>query len=107
VSAPAGHGPALAVEGPIGQAVLGCAAAFAGRAPTVGSLQARATGRVIQTTARYWVDRWRRLLPPPADAELRAERLGRDPARHQRLQADIATVEAQLTGCWPPLLARS
>jgi hypothetical protein len=35
---------------------------------------------------------------PPAEAELRAERLGRDLARHQRLQADIAAVEGQLTG---------
>ena len=97
LSAPAGHGRALAVEGPIGQAVLGCAAAFAGRVPTIRSLQARAPGRVTQATARYWVDRWRRLLPPPGDAELRAERLGRDLARHQRLQADIAVVEDQLT----------
>jgi transposase len=97
LSAPAGHGRALAVEGPVGQAVLGCAAAFAGRAPTIRSLQARATGRVTQATAGYWVDRWRRLLPPPTDAELRAERLGRDLARHQRLQADIAAVEGQLS----------
>jgi hypothetical protein len=36
-------------------------------------------------------------MPPPADAELRAERLGRDLARHQALQADIAAVQAQLT----------
>ena len=97
LSAPAGHGRALAIEGPSGQAVLGCAAAFAGRAPTVRSLLARASGRVTQATARFWVDRWRRLLPPPADAELRAERLGRDLARHQLLQADIAAVEGQLT----------
>jgi hypothetical protein len=34
---------------------------------------------------------------PPADAELRAQRLGRDLARHQRLQADIAAVEGQIT----------
>jgi len=31
LSAPAGHGRALALEDPTGQAVLGCAAAFAGR----------------------------------------------------------------------------
>jgi transposase len=97
LSAPAGHGRALAVEGPVGQAVLAAAAAFAGRPPMVRSLQARATGRVTQATARWWVDRWRRLLPPPADAELRAERLGRDLARHQRLQADLAAVEGQIT----------
>ena len=77
--------------------MLACAAAFAGRPPTVRSLQARAPGRLTQATAQFWVDRWRRLLPPPADAELRATRLGRDLARHQSLQADIAATEGQLT----------
>lgn len=97
LSAPAGHGRALALDDPTGQAVLACAASFAGRPPTVRSLVARAPGRLTQTTARFWVERWRRLLPPPTDAELRAERLGRDLARHQLLQADIAAVEIQLT----------
>lgn len=97
LSAPAGHGRALALDNPTGQAVLACAASFAGRPPTVRSLVARAPGRLTQATARFWVERWRRLLPPPADAELRAERLGRDLARHQLLQADIAAVEIQLT----------
>jgi transposase len=97
LSAPTGHGHTLAVESPTGQAVLGCAAAFAGRAPTVRSLQARAPGRLTKATAQFWVDRWRRLLPPPQDAELRAERLGRDLARHQALQADIAATEAQIS----------
>jgi transposase len=36
-------------------------------------------------------------LPPPADAELRAERLGRDLERFKALERDIAHVEAQLT----------
>jgi len=45
LSAPAGHGRALAVEKPSGQAVLASAATFAGRAPTVRSLLARAPGR--------------------------------------------------------------
>ncbi len=97
LSAPAGHGRALALEDPTGQAVLACAAAFAGRAPTVRSLQARAPGRLTRATAGFWADRWRRLLPPPADAELRAERLGRDLARHQLLQADIAATQGQIT----------
>jgi transposase len=97
LSAPAGHGRTLAVEDPTGQAVLACAAAFAGRAPTIRSLVARAPGRLTRATAGFWVDRWRRLLAPPADAELRAHRLGRDLARHQALQADIAAVEGQLT----------
>lgn len=34
LSAPAGHGRALKLESPTGQAVLACAAAFAGRAPS-------------------------------------------------------------------------
>jgi transposase len=97
LSAPAGHGRALALDDPTGQAVLACAASFAGKAPTVRSLVARAPGRLTRTTAEFWVDRWRRLLPPPADAALRAERLGRDLARYQRLQADIAAVEGQVT----------
>jgi transposase len=97
LSAPAGHGRALGLADPTGQAVLACAAAFAGRPPTLRSLQARAPGRLTTATARFWVDRWRRLLPPPDDAELRAERLGRDLARHQRLQADIAATEGQIT----------
>jgi len=97
LSAPAGHGRVLAVEDPTGQAVLACAAAFAGHPPTVRSLQARAPGRLTKATARFWVDRWRGLLPPPEDAELRAERLGRDLARHQALQADIAATEGQIT----------
>jgi transposase len=96
LSAPAGHGRGLALDDPTGQAVLACAAAFAGRPPTVRSLVARAPGRLTKATAGFWVDRWRRLLPPPPDAELRAERLGRDLVRHQRLQADIAAVETQL-----------
>jgi transposase len=96
LSAPAGHGRALALDDPTGQAVLACAATFAGRPPTVRSLQAPGPGRLTKATARFWVDRWRRLLAPPADAELRAERLGRDLTRHQGLQTDIAAVETQL-----------
>jgi transposase len=97
LSAPAGHGRGLDLADPTGQAVLACAAAFAGRPPTIRSLQARAPGRLTQASAGYWVDRWRRLLPPPADAELRAERLGRDLARHRLLQGDLAAVEGQIS----------
>ena len=53
LSAPTGHGRSLAVEQPSGQAVLACAAAFAGRAPTARSLQARAPGRFAVTDAQY------------------------------------------------------
>ena len=96
LSAPAGHGRSLALEHPSGQAVLACAAAFGGRAPTVRSLQRRASGRFTTADARYWPDRWRACLPPPHDPDLRAERLGRDLSRFHALQADIAALEAQL-----------
>lgn len=96
LSAPAAHGRSLALDQPSGQAVLACAAAFAGRAPTVRSLQARATGRLSSADAQYWVQRWRACLPPPHDAGQRAQRLARDLARHQALQADIAAVEVDL-----------
>jgi transposase len=96
LSAPAGHGRALALQSPVGQAVLACAAAFAGRAPSRGSLRARAPGRVLDCTAAFWVERWKRLLDPPADAQLRAQRLGRDLRRWQDLRADIVEDERQL-----------
>lgn len=96
LSAPAQHGRALKIESPTGQAVLACAAAFAGRAPQPRSLKARAPGRLSDANAGYWADRWRRLLPPPADAELRAQRLGRELERFGHLQEDIASVESEL-----------
>jgi transposase len=55
------------------------------------------------TTARFWAGRWRSCLPPPADAMSRAQRLGQDLARYQALQADITTVETEITR----LLART
>jgi transposase len=97
LSAPEGHGRVLQLEDPSGQAVLACAVAFCGRAPSVRSLRARAPGRLTERNARFWAERWRGLLPPPADAELRAERLGRDLERFKALECDIAHVEAQLT----------
>lgn len=96
LSAPAGHGRALALEDVSGQAVLACAVDFAGRAPAPRSLIARAPGRFSAANARYWADRWRRALPPPADAELRSRRLGRDLRRWRALQADISGCEAQI-----------
>ena len=45
LSAPKGHGRALALETSTGRAVLACAVDFAGRAPSVRSLSARAGGR--------------------------------------------------------------
>jgi len=96
LSAPAGHGRSLALTQPSGQAVLACAASFDGRAPTVRSLRARATGRFSLADAQYWVQRWRDCLPPPTDGQQRAARLGRDLIRLQALQADIAGLEAEL-----------
>ena len=103
LSAPAGHGRSLPIETPTGQAVLACAVAFAGRAPSTRSLIARSPGKLTKTTAGYWADRWRDCLPPPPDAAARAERLGRDLDRYRRLMVDVTAVEDQIT----VLLART
>jgi transposase len=96
LSAPTGHGRALPVASPTGLAVLGCAAAFAGRPPRLRSLMARAPGRITQATAEYWVHRWRGCLSPPADAQQRARRLDQDVHRYRALQADIISLDAEL-----------
>jgi transposase len=96
LSAPSGHGRALAIEGPTGQAVLACAVAFQGRAPTVRSLTTRAPGRLTMANAGYWAERWKGCLAPPADAAARALRLGRDLQRYRLLRADIATLDAEI-----------
>ncbi|MCW2754452.1 MAG: Transposase family protein [Marmoricola sp.] len=96
LSAPAGHGRELPIETSTGQAVLACAAAFAGRPPTLRSLVSRAPGRLTRSTAEFWIERWKGCLPPPPDAELRAHRLGRDLERYRRLQDDIAEQDAEL-----------
>jgi transposase len=98
-----GHGRVLELEDSSGQAVLACAVAFAGRAPTTRSLQARAPGRLFASNARYWSERWKSCLPPPADAAVRAERLARGVARWQAIRVDIATVEVDIA----TLLART
>ena len=97
LSAPTGHGRALPLASPTGLAVLGCAAAFAGRPPRLRSLMARAPGRITQATAEYWVHRWRGCLSPPADAQQRARRLDQDLHRYRALQADITSLDAELT----------
>jgi transposase len=97
LSAPAGQGRSLQLETATGRAVLACAAAFAGRPPTLRGLKARARGRLDQTTAAYWLERWRRLLAPPPDAVLRADRLARDLERLSVLAANIAEQETLLT----------
>jgi transposase len=96
LSAPEGHGRVLELEDSSGQAVLACAVAFAGRAPSARSLQARAPGRLFASNARYWAERWKQCLPPPPDAAVRAERLGRSVSRWHAIRADIAAVEIDL-----------
>lgn len=96
LSAPAGHGRALAVETPTGLAVLACAAEFAGRAPQLRSLMCRAPGRLTSSTAQYWLARWRQCLPPPADADQRAHRLRRDLDRYRRLRTDIDAIDGEI-----------
>jgi len=57
---------------------------------------ARAPGRVTPAQAAFWTGRWKQLLCPPPDAQLRAARLGRDLRRWQDIQADVAQDEDQL-----------
>jgi transposase len=96
LSAPAGHGRSLPIETPTGQAVLACAVAFAGRAPSMRSLIARSPGKLTKTTAEFWASRWRDCLPPPPDAPARAERLGRDLDRYRSLLVDVGAVEDEI-----------
>ena len=96
LSMPRAHGRALAIASSTGQAVLACAVDFAGRPPQLRSLRARAGGGLRSAQAKYWTDRWKRLRPPPADAEQRAERLGRELERFRGLEADILATESEL-----------
>jgi transposase len=97
LSAPVGQGRKLDVTGVAGQAVLDCLIAFGGRPVAARSLRSRAVGRLSTTDARYWADRWRSCLPAPADAKVRADRLARSVHRWRQLNADLATVEADMT----------
>jgi len=106
LSAPAGHDRALA--DPTGQAVLACAAAFAGRPPTVRSLQARAPGQPHQD------HRW--VLGRPLAAAASPTRRRRAARRAAGPRIWPATGPYRLTsprwraswpGCWPPPTGRS
>lgn len=96
LSAPQGHGRVLDLLQPSGRAVLACAAAFAGRAPSVRSLLARAPGRLTRSNAEYWAGRWRACLAPPTDAGLRAERLALELERLDTLLRALANTDEQL-----------
>ena len=96
LSTPASQGRALKIESPTGLAVLACAAAFEGRAPTARSLQARAPGRMTEQIAAFWTARWKQLLAPPADAEFRASRLGRVLRPCHALQAALVLAQQPL-----------
>jgi len=50
---------------------------------------------LTEAQARYWTARWRACLPPPADAELRAERLCFDVERLYSLRQALAETDAQ------------
>jgi transposase len=102
LSAPAGHGRHLELHHSSGQAVLDCAVRFAGRPPTRRAFEARWPGRVMRSSVDYWLARWRLLLPPPADAELRAERLGWDRDRLRRLLVDVDACETHIGSLLAP-----
>jgi hypothetical protein len=54
LSAPAGHGRALALDHPSGLAVLACAVRFGGRPPTRRAFEARWPGRVMRSSVEFW-----------------------------------------------------
>jgi hypothetical protein len=103
LSAPEGHGRQLALETPTGHAVLACAAAFAGRAASARSLQARQRapdrsdrpilGEPLEAvsgaasgcpTARGQTHARRRSPRRPARGHRVRRRSARGPARQQR-----------------------
>jgi transposase len=51
---------------------------------------------MTEATAGFWAGRWKHLPDPPADAELRAVRLGQDLRRWQQLHDDIELADSQL-----------
>ena len=103
LSAPPRHGRRAPIDSPTGQAVLACAVAFAGPSALGEITDQQGPGRLTSATAAFWADRWKQLLAPPPDAELRAARLGRELRRWQELHADIVLAEQQLAA----LLART
>jgi hypothetical protein len=70
-------------------------------------LGAAAEGLSLCATVVFWAQRWKRLLAPPPDAELRATRLGRDLRSWQDLQADTSACEQQLEVLLAQTRARS
>lgn len=76
--------------------MLDCLIDLGGRPASPRSLQARATGRLTDTDARFWSARWKDCLPGPADSPARIARLGRSVARWRALAVDIGLVDADL-----------
>lgn len=97
LSAPVGQGRKLDLTGVAGQAFLDCLIAFGGRPAAGRSLQARATGRLTAADAEYWSSRWKACLPAPSDADARITRLASSVRRWRQLNADLLTVEADMT----------
>lgn len=62
LSVPQGHGRALKLADATGQAVLACAVAFEGRAPSARSILVRSPGRTTRAKAEFWAQRWGGLL---------------------------------------------
>jgi Transposase len=107
LSAPAEGGRALHLDDPAGQAVLACAAAFAGRAPTVRSLVARAP---VGSSA-----------PPPGSGSIAGDGCCHHPQKRSCAPSAWAVTwpatsacrptsprsMASSAGCWPPPAARS
>lgn len=93
LSAPAGQGRRLKLEGVTGQAVLDCLIDFGGRPVPARSLRARATGRLTPADAVFWAARWKACLPPPADVAARIGWLQASVRRWRALTADIAAID--------------
>jgi transposase len=96
LSAPSGHGRKLDLAGVTGQAFLDCLVDFEGRPAPARSLQTRASGRLSAADAQFWSTRWKDCLPPPADAQARAQRLRRSVARWRALGDDITEIDADI-----------
>ena len=109
LSAPGGHGRALALETPTGPRGAGLRGRVRRAAPpSARSLQARADGRLSDATAAFWAERWKRL--PGAARGRRAARRAAG-ARPRRASTRCARTSpsstASSSSCSPTAPARS